>query len=90
MFSILLQDFCFKYVNANLAEIVYNSFDKDELYFIKNTNKSMAPYSTQFKHRILHKISMGYDLNQNLCDIISENWLNCPMKNIGRPGILPL
>ena len=24
---------------------------------------------------------MGFDLNQNLCDAISEKWLNVPMKN---------
>jgi hypothetical protein len=79
--AILLQDFFFKYGNTRLAEKVYHSFNEDKPYFMKNTNKSMVPYSTQFKWRILHKVSMGFDLNQNLCDVISEKWLNIPMKN---------
>ena len=80
-FAILLQDFFFKYGNVKLAEKLYNSFNEDKPYFIKNTNKSMVPYSTQFKCRILNKVSMGFDLNQNLCDVISENWQNTPMAN---------
>jgi len=78
-FALLLQDFFFKYGNSRLAEKVYNSFNEDEPYFMKNTNKSMVPYSTQYKYRILHEVSMGFDLSQNLCDSISEKWLYTPM-----------
>ena len=68
-------------MSCNITARFYHSFNEDKPYFMKNTNKSMVPYSTQFKWRILHKVSMGFDLNQNLCDVISEKWLNIPMKN---------
>jgi len=81
-FAILLQDFFFTHGNASLAKSIYNSFLEDEPYFIKNTNKSMVAYSTQFKHRILHTISTGYDLNQNVCDFINKKWLDTPIAKV--------
>ena len=76
-FALLLQDFFMEYGDENLANRVYTSFIKEDFYFIKNKNKSMVPYTTQFKHRLLDRVTtMGYPFNQGLCDVAHKQWLN--------------
>ena len=83
-FALLLRGFFYEYGSESLAERVYSAFKEDNKpYFIKNTNRSMVPYSTQFKHIILYNTSMGYDLDQKLCDIISEKWSSTPIAKDG-------
>ena len=80
-FALLLQDFFYKHRDSNLADKVYKTFAHHEMHFIKNSNRSLVPYSSQFKHRILHKISAGHDFNQQVCDVVNEQWLNNLMTN---------
>jgi hypothetical protein len=76
-----LQDFFNQNGYHHLASQSYKFFTESKMYFIRNNDKSVMPYITQFKLRIISPISLGYTLNQSVCDDVSRTWLNNPMKN---------